>query len=128
MGHVEWNELKFPNGLTPSSANPNLMFHGSLPNFGHFSSMCFKLLESRTLRTKPSKLAPLLCQINNSTIVLHLYIHSNLGIIRKWQSTLCGTPCDPSTNLLMLHLGHTWEPFKVSQKKTQPLGHAWIES
>ncbi len=125
---VESHEFKSPNGLTPPNANLNLMLCGSFVKSSHFSSICFQLLEFGTLHIRPFELDPFLCQTSNLIKFLQLYIRSNLGIKGKCQSTFCGVNYDPSTNLLLLHFGHTCDYFKLSPKRTQPFGHAWIES
>jgi hypothetical protein len=86
--------------------------------------MCFHLIESKTHQTKPSELVPFLCQINNFSRDLHLYMRANYGIKRKCQSTLHGVPIDLSTNLLVLHFGRCCIVFKASQKGTQPFVQA----
>jgi len=67
--HVKWQKIKSPNGFTLSNANPNMMFHGSIPNSSHFSHV---ILTPR-IQINPFVLAPCLCQINNSANDLHLY-------------------------------------------------------
>ncbi len=126
--HVEWHKLKSPNGLTPSSTNPSLTLCGSFAKSSHFPCMCFYLLKSNTLCIRPFELHPFLCQTNNSTKVLHLYIRNNLKIKKKCRSTFREVDYDPSTNLLLLLFGHTCDYFKLYQKSTQPFGHAWIKS
>jgi hypothetical protein len=53
---------------------------------------------------------------------------NNHEIKGKCQSTFHGVFVDPSTYLHVLHFGHHWAFFKVSQKNTHPFVHAWIES
>jgi hypothetical protein len=107
--HVEWEKLKSPNGFTPSGANPNLMLWALTTNYNQFFVKCFQFMEFGMPRIRLSKLAPFLRQTNNSTKYLHLYIFNDCGIDGKCPNTFCGTRCELSTNLLVLHFGHNCE-------------------
>ncbi len=83
--------------------------------------MCVQAVEYTTLQTMPFKLTPILCHVISYTIYLYLYICINLGIKGKCCNTLRGTIVEPSTNLLVLHVGHTSTCLCVFQKSTQLL-------
>jgi hypothetical protein len=114
ISYVEWHKFKSPKGFTPSNVNSNRMFLASTTKYGHFPIMCFQLWEFDTLSIRPFVFAPSLCQINNYTKVFHMYIYNSCG--------MNGTFCELSTNLLVLHFGHTIECFKVPLKNTTICG------
>jgi hypothetical protein len=75
----------------------------------------------------PFELAPTLCHYNSLSINLHLYILINLGIRGKSHNTFYGIVVDPSTNLLVWHLGQTSTCWYVSQKSIQPFLQTCLE-